>query len=117
MEYLEWCEQAFHTFDDKYFGRFKCHCGKEWASAHSWARWDNKLWCWITRFEMCNECSGKVLPHDQAPLQYSGKKFEEKHYCEKCEKCIALGSNCKEQRVKRDQAFINSKKEQFYYYY
>ncbi|KAK2726374.1 uncharacterized protein LOC136032395 [Artemia franciscana] len=81
--------------EKRVFGEFRCpKCYRKWMSASSWANCGQD----------CIVCKIKVYPHKQRPLEKPDgldvsdpSKAHPQHLCEKCR---ALGHNCRRSRQK-----------------
>ena len=72
--------------DQRLFGYYKCiKCKNKWASAYSW----------LNKWQQCNKCQTKILPHKQTKLIKSNQiKSHKSHNMSGCQKCIELGHSC-----------------------
>lgn len=70
----------------KWYGSFKCPCGKRWDSAHSWTG------CW----QKCKSCNQEVYPCQQELLQIGEEVSDSKkpHDDSRCQRCRQLKRCC-----------------------
>ncbi len=69
------------------FGTYDCKCGNHWASGNTW----------VGKWQKCKQCQAEVFPAKIQPLRRGGGPTRNKpHESALCQKCIELGSNCRE---------------------
>ncbi|KAL0481342.1 hypothetical protein AKO1_005075, partial [Acrasis kona] len=78
------------TTDKRYYGYFKCSCGRWWESGFTWINSKGHSFC-----QKCQGCGEFNGPSSIEPLIASKNSSSNKpHDQSRCGKCISLGGSC-----------------------